>query len=77
MFFNNWAPKKSSPYDVYDGYSLWLVRVPFGLALKTNGEVIAECSAPRTDEYFEWVAEKALFKLHECPHCSKCGKLLK
>lgn len=77
MLFNDKKLKKSSPYVIHDGYSLWLVRVPFGVGLKTNGEVVSACSAPHSDEYVEWLVEKALNRLEEGSDCSNCGRPIK
>jgi hypothetical protein len=60
MFFDDEDRKAREPFVVFDGHALFLVRVPYGVHIETNGEVIAECSPSATYGYLNMLLDRAL-----------------
>ncbi len=60
MFSEDEDRKARKPLAVFDRHALFLVRVPHGVSIETNGEVIAECSPIVTDGYLNMLIDRAL-----------------
>jgi hypothetical protein len=60
MFFDDEDRKAREPFAVFNGHALFLVRVPHGVSIETNGEVIAECSPIVTDGFLNMLIDRAL-----------------
>ncbi|GAA4717120.1 hypothetical protein H9L13_06790 [Sphingomonas lutea] len=58
--FEDDTPPADQPYSVFERHSLFLVRVPHGVPIKTNGLVIAECAPIPTDDYLDMLINRAL-----------------
>lgn len=60
MFFDDEDHKARKSCAVFNGHALFLVRVPHGVQIETNGVVIAECAPTITNDYLNMLIDRAL-----------------
>lgn len=54
------APNKRQPFAIFDGHALFIVRVPHGVPLETNGVVMGEFSPAICDDYLSMQIDRAI-----------------
>lgn len=54
------ASNGPGPFAVFDGHALFLVRLPYGVQLQTNGTVIAECVPTVSDDYLNMQIDRLI-----------------
>jgi hypothetical protein len=60
VFFDDDVTPPDQPFSVFDRHALFLVRVPHGVPIVTNGTVIAEYAPIRSKSYIDMLIDRVL-----------------